>query len=179
MKKIFKILTIVTIISITLVACGSKNPTEGNSEGEESLNITALQLLEEIQDQLKPELMLENTEMDLSDKDLIKIHLGLDSADDIQEAAMSNAMINTQAYFIAAIKVKEGVKSQELAKEIVKNVDPVKWICVSADDIQAAVSGDMILLVMINSELEAGSSADYFEQFETIVGKELDVIYKQ
>lgn len=179
MKKIFKILTIVTIISLTLVACGSKNPSEGNGEGGESLDITALQLLADIQEQLKPELMLENSEMDLSDKDLIQLHLGLDSSEDIQEAAMSNAMINTQAYFIAAIKVKDGVKSQELAKEIVKNVDPVKWICVSADDIQAGVSGNMILLVMVNSELEAGSSADYFEQFEAIVGKDLDVIFKQ
>lgn len=176
MKKTLKVLTVLFISAAILVACGSKND-EGKTDNETvELEGTLEEIIVKIQEEAKLEAMIMSEEVDLSDADALKYDLGLDSKDGIEAAVISNAMINTQAFSMALVKVDSNVDN--IAKSIVAGVDPMKWICVGADDVQAAVYGNYILLVMVDSQLDMPSSSEFFDAFEVVAGSKLDAVYK-
>ncbi len=64
---------------------------------------------------------------------------------------------------------KDKVNAAAIAKEMLEGVDPAKWICVQVDEVEVALKGDVILLVMVQSEL--GISASHMvKAFEKACG---------
>ena len=63
--------------------------------------------------------------------------------------------------------------AEEVAQMMLDNIDPVKWICVQADDIDAAIYGDLVLFVMIDSQFGI-PAADMIGAFKTVTGGVLD-----
>ena len=52
---------------------------------------------------------------------------------------------------------------------MLEGVDPAKWICVQVDEVEVALKGDVILLVLVQSEL--GISASHMvKAFEKACG---------
>ena len=58
---------------------------------------------------------------------------------------------------------------------MLEGADPGKWVCVRAESVQAAVSGDLILLVMSSAEEAAG----LVDAFQTVCGGALDLVLKK
>ena len=85
-------------------------------------------------------------------------------------AVVSESMIGSQAYSLVLVRVNDPAKAEETAQAILDGVNPAKWICVQADDLDAAVSGDLVLFVMIGSQL----AADLIGAFKTLCGGTLD-----
>ena len=117
------------------------------------------------------DLPLGTMEVDLADPDALKMFTGLSSADKIQSAAVSESMMGAQAYSLIVVKVKDAADASAVMNEMVGGIDPRKWICVEADDLSAAVSGDVVCLMMVGSaHADLVTSADIIDAFSAVRG---------
>lgn len=60
-------------------------------------------------------------------------------------------MMSSTAYFVALVSVPSDVDAQALAAAIESGADPNKWVCVSADQVDAVSNGNVILFYMVDS----------------------------
>ena len=108
--------------------------------------------------------------VDLSDADAVYYELGLTNADSIAEAAVYGPMMSSMAFSLVAAQVVEGADAEAVAEEMKNGVDPRKWICVEADEVMTAVSGDVVMLIMLDSA--SGLTAQSFvDAFNTVRGQ--------
>lgn len=112
-----------------------------------------------------PSLMTQ--ELDMTDAETVKYITGIKNIDNIEYAVVSEPMMTSQAYSLMLVKVKEGVDANRIAKEMNENVDVRKWICVTAERVYSAASGDVVCLVMSNKE----TAKTVFESFKNIAGR--------
>ncbi|MCI9469319.1 MAG: hypothetical protein HFG45_08535 [Oscillospiraceae bacterium] len=61
-------------------------------------------------------------------------------------------MMSSMAYFVALVSVPSDVDAEALAAAIESGADPNKWVCVSADQVDAVANGNVILFYMVASE---------------------------
>ena len=62
----------------------------------------------------------------------------------------------------------------EIAAEMKAGINPAKWICVEADDLQVVACGDVVLLIMVSSQLSV-TSQDIVDAFREVCGGTLTV----
>lgn len=60
-------------------------------------------------------------------------------------------MMSSTAYFVALVSVPSDADAEALAAAIESGADPNKWICVSADQVDAVANGNVILFYMVDS----------------------------
>lgn len=111
--------------------------------------------------------------IDTSDDMLIKTFTGLESGKDLEYVAVSEPMINAQAYSLVLVKVKDGVNADEVAKTMKDGIDTRKWICVSAEKLYATSSGNIVFLVMSSEEI-ANPIYDNFKELAGTIGQEYE-----
>lgn len=104
--------------------------------------------------------------VDTADTDAVKSFTGLDSAENIEYAVVSEPMMSSQAYSMVLVKVKDGGDADAIAKTMNENINERKWICVTAEKIYTTTSGNVICLIMTNAE----TAQPVFESFKTIAG---------
>ena len=171
MKKVFAAVLAAVMIVCALTACGKKeepNNLEGKSLSE---------IIDLIYAEKEPGIMVETMEVDIEDADYLKYDTGLSSADKITEAAVSEAMIGSQAYSMVLVRVADEKDSQDVASEMKEGIDTAKWICVQADDLKVAVYRDVVLLVMVSSELSDSVTAqEIIDAYKTVCGGEITEI---
>lgn len=109
---------------------------------------------------------LQTTVVDVSDANLVKSFTGLDSAENIEYIVASEPMMSSQAYSMVLVKVKSGADANNIAKTMNENIDIRKWICVSAEKVYTATSGDIICLVMSNAD----NAKLVYDNFKTLAG---------
>ena len=97
--------------------------------------------------------------VDLSDVDAVKAYTGLDSVDQIIEAAVCEPMISSQAYSLVLVKVKDATEAESVADAMKTGINPAKWVCVEADDLDVVTVGDYVLLAMMSSEFAEDATA--------------------
>ena len=153
MKKV--LLFILTgLVSLSLVGCGN---SVKNVEGEVSDLMTKL-YTEEMNANLPS---LQQTVVDASNKDMVKYLIGTsDYAFD--SAVVSEPLIGSVAHSVALIRVSEGTDIEAFKKAIEENIDPRKWICVTAEKVIVDNIGDLIILIMAN-EADAKTLHDNFK----------------
>ncbi len=117
-----------------------------------------------------PGLALMTTDIDLTDAESLSYYTGLTDASQISGASVSEAMISSQAYSLVLVQVVNEADATAVAQEIMANVDTGKWICVFANDTSAAVSGDLVLYVMMDESFEDLSAADLTDAFISLYG---------
>ena len=135
MKKIlFMLVALISIISLT--GCGEKN-VEGS--------------LEEIMDKVYasiPEderpMMLMNTEVT---KENVEMYLGTKDIE-YEEALASESGVGSIAHSVVLIRVKDNADVESIKEKIEKNVNPRKWICVEAEEVEVESKGNLIILIM-------------------------------
>ena len=150
MKKILFMLVAV-VLAVSLTGCGEKN-VEGT--------------LEEIMDKVYasvPEdqrpMMLMNTEVT---EENVEMFLG--TADiEFEEALASESGVGSIAHSVVLIRVKKGANVEAIKEKLENSVNPRKWICVEAEEVEIESKGNLIILIM--------SSENTVEKIETEFNK--------
>ena len=184
MKK-FIALLMAALLAMTLFAgCanGDANTDAGNDtetqepeapKGNDLSGETVEALIEKIYENKMPEFALMTMPVDLADAEATAWLTGVSDPALLKEAAVSESMMGSQAYSMVLARVADAAKAEEVAQMMLDNIDPVKWICVQADDIDAAIYGDLVLFVMIDSQFGI-PAADMIGAFKTVTGGVLD-----
>ena len=85
------------------------------------------------------------------------------------EALASEAMIGSIAHSLVLLKAPDGADVEAIAQSVRDNANPRKWICVEADDIAAAIKGDLVMFIMIDSQMGL-PAADMVDAFSQVAG---------
>lgn len=109
-------------------------------------------------------------ELDLTDADAVAYNTGLTDVSKLAEVCISEPMIGSQAYSLVLARVNDPADAESVARDILANIDPAKWICVCADDMAAAVSGDLVLFVMIDENFDEMNASDFTDAFLSLYG---------
>lgn len=91
---------------------------------------------------------VETTELSMEDKDMISYHTGLTVLDGIEGIYLSESMISSTAYSAVYIRTTDDADAESIRKQLMDNVNPAKWICVSAEQQYAVIVGNDIFFVM-------------------------------
>ena len=156
MNKTVKILIAVVLVVLAVIAIlvgvfafGSEPAS--NLEVNSAEDLTAL--IDQIYSGVSIEMpMLMTQELDVTDTETVKYFTGLENIENVEYVVASEPMMTSQAYSLMLVKVKAGADANSIAKEMNENVDVRKWICVTAERVYSAASGDVVCLVMSNEE---------------------------
>lgn len=88
------------------------------------------------------------TELDLGDTDMLSYHTGLTALDGIEGVYLSESMISSTAYSAVYIRTKDDADAESIRKQLMDNVNPAKWVCVTAEQQYAVILGNDIFFVM-------------------------------
>lgn len=171
MNKTVKIIIAVVIAIVAVVAILVGVFAFGNSKPKSNLTINSAEDLTTLVDQIYAGVsiempMLMTMPVDTTDADSVKYMTGLENAENVEFAVVSEPMMSSQAYSMVLVKAKDGADVDEMAKSMNENIDERKWICVTAEKIYTATSGNVICLVMSNPD----TAKTVYESFKTIAG---------
>ena len=178
MKKIFAMLLVLTML-FSFAACGgttqpTTNPTTAPTEAVKSVEGTMEELLNKVVEIQPVEFMGGTMPIDLTDTTEdglwnIKYNTGLDNADNITEAAVFGPMMGSIAYSMVMVRTAEGADVKTVAEGMKTGIDPRKWICVEADDLQVVSYGDVVMLIMVASD-SGMTSQSFVDAFAQVCG---------
>lgn len=100
--------------------------------------------------------------------------LGTTDASGIDAAIYSEPMMSSVAYSVCLVRAKEGTDIEQLKKDIFDKVNPVKWLCVTAEKVLVTNSDNTILLVMTNAEVTGELYNAFAEVMNNNVGEKLE-----
>lgn len=183
---ILVIVAIIAVIVAVIVFTNSNNEAVNNdvkneiqtgtvedeilNENAEPLNVETVQDFTSIVDKVYEGLelfpSLATMELDLTDMEMVTYETGLTSVEDVEGIVVSAPMMSSQAYSMILVKVKDASKADLIAKEMNDNINPNKWICVSAEKVYATSSGNVAFLVMTNADM----AEDVYESFKKYAG---------
>ena len=172
MKKIVAIVLALSLV-LSLAACGGKKNQETEAPALK-VEGTMEELLNKTIEQRPVEFMGGVIPVDLTDSSedglwALKSYTGLDDAAKITEAAAFEPMMGSMAFSMVMVRTAEGADSKAVAEAMKSGIDPRKWICVEADDLKVAGFGDVVMLIMVNSD--GGMTAQSFvDAFATVAG---------
>ena len=178
MKKFVSVVLALAMV-LSLAACGGKK-TEETQAPELSVAGTMEELLNKTIEQRPVEFMGGVIPVDLTDSTedglwAIKSYTGLDSAEKITEAAAFEPMMGSMAFSMVLVRLAEGADSKTVAESMKSGIDTRKWICVEADDLKVAGFGDVVMLIMVNSD--SGMTAQSFvDAFAKVAGFDAEFV---
>lgn len=151
-----------------LVPVAPENP-DGEQTPSESINLadmTLSDIVDKIYEAKSIELSLVTAPVDLTNTDILKYMTGLDSADKVKEAVVSEPMIGSIPYSLVLVRVNNSADAATVAESMKSGIDTRKWVCVEADDLGVAYKDDLVFLFMIGSDYsDVVTSADMLEAF--------------
>ena len=155
----------------------SEETTEKPEEPETPASLE--DIIDGIYEKCPVEIMVGTTVIDLTNAMSLKGATGIEaSADKVEEACLSEAMIGSQAYSMAIVRVKDAADAESVANEMLNGIDQRKWICVYADEIRVAVCDDVIMLIMFDSALDL-NIGDFVDAFSEVCGTEADPVLEK
>ena len=173
MKKIFAFALAVAMM-LTMVACGGKEAAADKTPLAGTMDENAAKILE-----IAPvEFMAGPMPVDLSDtsedgKWALSYYTGLQSAENVTDVAVYESMMGSQAFSLVMVRTAEGADAKAVAQEMKDNIDPRKWICVGADEMMVVIYSDVVMLVMLDSQLGL-STQTFVDAFQQVAGAEVD-----
>ena len=173
MKKLMTMI-LVAVMALSMVACGGKEAASTKTPIAGTMEENVMKIME-----MAPvEFMGGVIPVDLTDTSedglwALYYFTGLESADSITDVCVYEPMIGSQAFSLVMVRTAEGADPKAVAQEISDNADPIKRICVGADEKIVAGYGDTVMLIMLDTQLGL-SAQDYVDAFAEIAGGELD-----
>ena len=84
-------------------------------------------------------------------------------------------MMGSMAFSMVLVRLTPDAGSKEEAEAMKSGIDTRKWICVEADDLKVAGFGDVVMLIMLNSD--SGMTAQSFvDAFAKVAGFEPEFV---
>ena len=182
MKKIFAMLLALAML-FSFAACGGAakptEPTTAPTEAVKNVEGSMEELLNKVVEIQPVEFMGGTMPIDLTDTTEdglwnIKYNTGLDNADNITDAAVFGPMMGSIAYSMVMVRVAEGADVKAVAEGMKTGIDPRKWICVEADDLQVVSYGDVVMLIMVESA-NGQTSQSFVDAFAQVCGGDVTV----
>ena len=170
MKRIASIALVLVLLVCSFAACGGTQPASDVTPYEGAIAELVTKLYDTYSVGELP-VFTEGMPVDLADADAVKAYTGLDSADGVAEAVFSETMMGAQAYSLVIVKLSDTAKAEEIKSAMFNGINTRKWICVEADQLRVVSSGDIIMLIMVSSELAPGVADGMVEAFKTTVGE--------
>ena len=177
MKKFVAVVLALAMV-LSMADCGKK--TEETEAPALKVEGTMEELLNKTIEQRPVEFMGGVIPVDLADSSedglwVLKNYTGLDSAESITEAAAFEPMMGSLAFSMVMVRLAEGADSKTVAESMKSGIDTRKWICVEADDLKVAGFGDVVMLIMVNSD--SGMTAQSFvDAFAKVAGFEAEFV---
>ena len=177
MKKLLSVVLVLSLM-LSLAACGKK--TEEATEPALSVAGTMEELLNKTIEERPVEFMGGVIPVDLTDSTedglwAIKSYTGLEDASQISEAAAYEPMMGSMAFSMVLVRLTPDAGSKSVAEAMKSGIDTRKWICVEADDLKVAGFGDVVMLIMVNSD--SGMTAQSFvDAFAKVAGFEPEFV---
>ena len=175
MKKFFTMMMALAML-FSFAACGSKpaEPTTAPTEAAAKVEGTMEELLNKVVEINPVEFMGGTMPIDLTDTSEdglwnIKYNTGLDSAEGLTDAAVFGPMMGSMAFSMVMVRTAEGADVKAIAEGMKNGIDPRKWICVEADDLQVVSYGDIVMLIMVDST-SGLTSQSFVDAFAKICG---------
>ena len=150
MKKLL-LIVFAFVFSLTLTGCGNKN-VEGSLE---EIMTKVYSTLEEDETPM----MLTNVEIN---KENVEMYLGTSDIE-FEEALASESATGSIAHSVVLVRVKDNADVEKIKEKIENSVNPRKWICVEADEVEVESKGNLILLVM-STEIVADKITTEFDK---------------
>lgn len=171
MKK-FIAFVLVAVMALSMVACGGKGADKAPLEGTMEENVMKVMEIAPV------EFMAGTMPVDLTDtsedgKWALSYFTGLQSADNVTDVCVYEPMMGSQAFSLVMVRTAEGADPVAVAQEMKDNIDPRKWICVGADEMMVVTYSDVVMLVMLDSQLGL-STQTYVDAFQQVAGAEVD-----
>lgn len=145
MKKIKNIFTVVAtfLLVISLTGCGETKNVSGT--------------LEEIMDKVYANIPEEERPMMLTNIEItdenVEMYLGTSDIE-FEEALASESATGSIAHSVVLVRVKDNANVEVIKEKIENSVNPRKWICVEAEEVEVESKGNLIILIM-SSEINA------------------------
>ena len=176
MKKILTVF-LAALMILSFAACNTSDDPEVT--GNPNYEGTLADLVDAIYEKKPLEMMVSQAiDIDVTDADALRYYLGLDSADGITEAVFSEAMTGSQAYSLCLARLGEGADVATIKNAILNGVDTQKWICVGADQLIVGNCGDVVIMVMADSQLSETLAEDIYNAFVEVTGATGDKLTK-
>lgn len=154
MKKIIA-LTLALVMVFALVACGKSekkaNPLVDLNGDLSTIIATMYENYENFPAEFSPAMM--PAEVVTADEYSIKYFTGLDNASKIKDVAVSEPMTGSQPYSVVLVRVNDVADAKAVAEGMLNGIDQRKWFCVEADVLRVVSVNDLVLLVMIGSNM--------------------------
>ena len=140
MKQMKKILLsfMAVLLMLGLTGCMEKN-VEG------SLEEIMEKVYASVPDDERPMML---TNMEINDKN-IESFLGTSDIE-YEEALASESGVGSIAHSVILIRVKKGANVELIKEKLEKSVNPRKWICVEAEEVEIESKGNLIIVIMSN-----------------------------
>lgn len=139
MKK-FLCLLCIMMSCVMVVGCGSKD----NKNIEGKLTDIMAKLYEGIDEEEMP-MMVENIELNSENFKNFAF-----SDVKYKEAIASESMTGSSPHSVVLIRLEDKKDATDAVKDIDKNADTRKWICVEAENKYVLSKGDLVVLIMSN-----------------------------
>lgn len=139
MKKNKNILfsIIALLVVITLTGCGDNKNVSGT--------------LEEIMDKVYTNIPEEERPMMLTNVEVteenVEMYLGTSDIE-FEEAIASESATGSIAHSVVLVRVKDDANVEAIKSKIEDSVNPRKWICVEAEEVEVESRGNLIILIM-------------------------------
>ena len=93
-----------------------------------------------------------NMELGFEDMEAVTYHTGLADVTGIDSIVLSESMIGSVAYSLLYIRTNDEGDAQQIAQNVMDNINPAKWICVTAEKQIAVTLGKDVFFVMTSAE---------------------------
>ena len=161
MKK-FLALLLAVLLAVSVAACGGSAESSKKIEG--TLEEVMQQIIDtvDVDDEVKQYVLGGLMQIPVV-KGEDEYYLGKQGFN-YTEALAAEPMITAQAFSMVLIRTENAEESAKISEEIVKVVDPRKWLCVGVeeDEVKSAYVNDLVLLIM------APNAEKYVEAFNAL-----------
>lgn len=191
MKKKIAILLITAMLTGMATACGrntDRSSDEVQTQTQDAEAMVHLENAEEVSaffDEMYANIptkqipsAITTTELDLQDADVVSYNTGLTDVSQIAGISISESMIGSVAYSVVYIRTQEGADVEQIRQNLMDNVNPAKWICVTAEKQIAGRFGDDIFFVMAaadTADLVYGEALKAAENRNMTVAEPLEI----
>lgn len=187
MKKLILALALVLAFTLVFTSCTTKDEVsddnkenvENNIENVEDVPAETSKVLsaEELEAAVNAiyekhpmPFMTGSIPAEMINADSFKYYTGLDNNEGVNAVVVSESMMGSQAYSLVLLSVEEGNDAEAIATSMINGIDQRKWMCVEADLIRTVVSGNTVMLVMIDSSMDIAIDP-FVDAFTEVVGE--------